>query len=161
MRAGMVHRRIFWTADGVAGRRQRSRQILDPAARALSFLVRRPSDVVQVDRRESLDRVVQLVGERSRDVLEAAAIRLVIEHDTILAAPRALQCVNNAAAASAGSQSTDSTRRSMSPGCSHSAATPRDVRRLAGLSASEEAARGHLRRREGCAAKATSPRAAG
>src|SRR4051794_4818418 len=86
MRAGMVHRRIFWTAGGVAGRRQRSRQILDPAARALSFLVCRPSDLVQVERRESLDRLVHLVGERSRDVLEAAAIRLVIGHDTILAA---------------------------------------------------------------------------
>ena len=87
MRAGVVHGRIFWTAGGVAGLRQRSRQILDPAARALSFLVRRPSDVVQVDRRESLDRLVHLVGERSRDVLEAAAIRLVIGHGTILAAP--------------------------------------------------------------------------
>src|SRR4051794_20404006 len=87
MRAGMVHRRIFWTAGGVAGRRQRSRQILDPAARALSFLVCRPSELVQVERRESLDRLVHLVGERSRDVLEAAAIRLVIGHDTILAAP--------------------------------------------------------------------------
>ena len=124
MRAGGVHGRIFWTAGGVAGLRQRSRQILDPAARALSFLVRRPSDVVQVDRRESLDRLVHLVGERSRDLLEAAAIRLVIRHGTILAAPPALQCVNNAAGVSAGPESTVSTRRSMSLGCSHSASTP-------------------------------------
>ncbi len=97
MRAGVAHGRICWTAGGVAGVRQRSRQILDPAARALSFLVRRPSDVVQVDRRESLDRLVQLVGERSRDVLEAAAIRLVVGHGAILATPPALRCVNNAA----------------------------------------------------------------
>ena len=34
----------------------------------------------------------KVVGERSRDVLEAAAIRLVIGHGTILAAPPALQC---------------------------------------------------------------------
>src|SRR4051812_40124021 len=106
---------------GVGGLRQRSRQILDPAARALSFLVRRPSDVVQVERRESLNRLVHLVSERSREVLEAAAIWLVIGHDTILAAPPALRCVDNAAAASAGSQLSDSTRMSTSPGCSHSA----------------------------------------
>ena len=82
MRARMLHGRIFWTAGGIAGLRQRSRQMLDPVARALSFLARRPSDVVQVDRRESLDRLVHLVGKRSGDVLEAAAIRLVIGHRT-------------------------------------------------------------------------------
>jgi hypothetical protein len=97
MRPGGVYGQIVWTAGGVAGLRQRSRHILDPAARALSFLVRRPSDVVQVDRRESLDRLVHLVGERSRYVLEAAAIRVVIGHGTILAAPPALQRVNKAA----------------------------------------------------------------
>src|ERR671934_170510 len=94
--------RILWTLGGVAGLRQRARQTLDPAARALSFLVRRPSDVVQVDRREPLDRAVHLVGERSRDVLEAAAIRLVIRHGDILAASPALQCVVAAAGGGGG-----------------------------------------------------------
>jgi len=97
MWAGVVLGWIFWTAGGVAGLRERSREILDPSARALSLLVRRPSDVVQVDRREPLDRAVHLVGERSRDVLEAAAIRLVIGHSDILAASPALQCVDDAA----------------------------------------------------------------
>jgi hypothetical protein len=144
MRAGVVHRRIFWTAGGVGGRRQRSRQILDPAARALSFLVRRPRDVVQVDRRESLDRLVHLVGERSRDVLEAAAIRLVIAHRTIVAAPPALQCVNNAAGLSAGSESPShragphrwAARTAHRLPCSSSARQ---------LGASAEAARGYVR----------------
>jgi len=102
MRPGVVHGRIFWTDGGVAGLRQRPGQILDPAARALSFLVRRPSDVVQVDRREPLDRPLHLVGDRSRDVLEATAIRLAIRHGTILAAPPALQRVNNALSAALG-----------------------------------------------------------
>src|SRR5215212_4846311 len=124
MRAGVVHGRTIWTAGGGAGLGHRSRQILEPATRALSFLVRRQSDVVQVDRRESLDRLVHLVGERSGDVLEAPAIRLVIGHGPILAASPALQCVNDAAGVSAGSESTDSTRRSTSLGCSHSASTP-------------------------------------
>ena len=93
----MVRGPIFWMHGSVAGLRQRPREILDPAARALRFLVRHPSDVVQVDRREPLDRPVHLVGERSRDVLEAAAIRLVIRHGDILAASPALQCVDGAA----------------------------------------------------------------
>jgi hypothetical protein len=71
--------------------RQRPRQILDPEARAVSFFVRRPSDVVRVDRREPLNRAVHFVGERSRDVLEAAAIWIVVGHGDILAAsPRSV-----------------------------------------------------------------------
>jgi hypothetical protein len=58
---------------------------------------------------------VHLVGERSRDVLEAAAIRLVIRHGTILAASPAPQCVDDAAGVR-GSDSTVSTRRSTSLG---------------------------------------------
>jgi len=77
----MLHGRISW----IAGLRERSRQMLDPVARALSLLARRPGEVVQVDRRESLDRLVHLVGKRSGYVLEAAAIRLVIGHRAILA----------------------------------------------------------------------------
>jgi hypothetical protein len=88
---------MFWMRGGVAGLRQRPRQILDPAARALSFLVRRPSDEVHVDRREPLDRAVHFVGQRSRDVLQAAAIRLAIRHGDILAASPALQCVDDPA----------------------------------------------------------------
>src|SRR3954447_22423274 len=105
MRTGVVHRRIFSAAGGVAGLRHRPRQILEPAARALSFLVRRSSDVVEVDRRESLDRLVHLVGERSRDVLEAAAFRLLSGHGTILAAHPRSTTVNNTAGVSAGSES--------------------------------------------------------
>src|SRR3954452_15454662 len=105
MGAGVVHRRIFWTAGGVAGLRHRPRQILEPAASALGFLVRRTSDVVEVDRRESLDRLVHLVGKRSRDVLEAAAFRLLIGHGTILAAHPRSTAVNNAAGVSARSES--------------------------------------------------------
>ena len=97
MRSGVVHGRIVRTGGGVAGLRQRPRQILDPAARALSFLVRRPSDVVQVDRRQPLDRAVDFVGERSRDVLEAAAIRFLIRHGDILAASPARQSDDDAA----------------------------------------------------------------
>jgi hypothetical protein len=89
MRSGVVHGRSFRTRGGVAGLRQRPREVLDPAARALSFLVRRPSDVFQVDRREPLDRAAYFVGERSRDVLKVAAIRLVIRHGDILAASHA------------------------------------------------------------------------
>src|SRR4051812_32945012 len=106
MRAGVVRGRIIWTAGGVAGLRQRSRQILDPAARALSFLVRRPSDVVEVDRRESLDRLVHVVGEGSRDVLEAAAIWLAIGHGTILAAPPRCSASTTRRGVSAGAEST-------------------------------------------------------
>jgi hypothetical protein len=95
MRPGAVHGLIFRTPGDVAARNQRPRQILDPAARLISFLVRRPSDAVQVDRRESLERAVHFVGERSRDVFEAAAIRLVISHGDILAASPALQRVDN------------------------------------------------------------------
>ena len=74
--------------DSVALLAQPSAQIVDPSPRTLAFRARGSRNLVDIDLGEPLDRPPHLIGERPRDVLEAAAIRIIVTHGPIIARDR-------------------------------------------------------------------------
>ena len=110
MRPGVSQRIVARRAPGrrAIGRRaaripvallaQPPAQLVDPLSRALAFRARGPRHLVEVDLGEPLDRPAHLVGQRPRDVLEAAAFRIRVTHGPMIAREPAPCCACRRAA---------------------------------------------------------------
>jgi hypothetical protein len=63
-------------------------ELFEPVLRAFGLRVRGARDLVDVDLREALDHATHFVCHGSCDVLEAAAIRILVTHEPMIARGR-------------------------------------------------------------------------
>jgi NAD(P)-dependent dehydrogenase (short-subunit alcohol dehydrogenase family) len=64
--------------------RRPARAAIGPGRRSIALRARGPGDLVEIDLGQALDRPAHFIGQRPRDVLKAAAFRIIVTHGPMI-----------------------------------------------------------------------------